>query len=170
MPQSDDIEVTVSGLDELGEQLEQLDLALQKRILFASLKSAGEVFLAPMKERCPVSVDAVAESTNTTRLVQGALRRDLKVRAKADRAAPTVYVGPGKDTFHVARWIENGFDLTTHGRKRQRRVIRHIKATPFIRPAFDANTEKAVEAFANALNDGLQAELGGKFTPVEGAA
>ena len=155
---AEDFEQVVSGIDELGTKLESLDLAIQKNILTQCLKASGEEYLKPMVERCPVSTEDVSDATHTTRLVPGALKRDLKVRLNLQGAAPAVFVGAGKKTFHVLRWIEYGYNLMTRGRKKSRKVIKHIPAKPFVRPAYDEATPAAVEAFANTLSAGIGAE------------
>jgi len=161
MPYADEeITIEVRGLDELGAQFESLDLAVQTHIMKHSLRTAGEVFIPELVARAPINTDGVTDESHTTRLIPGMLKASMRVAVnlQAD-AGPTAFAGPDKRTQHVMNWIENGFNLTTHGRKRKRKVIRHIPAHPVLRPVFDELSTAAIEAFATALADGINVEM-----------
>lgn len=167
----EEVVINVNGLDELGAQLESLDLAVQTRILEHALRYAGEVFVPELVVRAPINTDGVTDASHTTRLVPGMLKASMGVAVQmANEQGPTAFIGPDHRTAHVMNWIENGFNLTTHGSKSGRKVIRHIPANPVIRPVFDELSTQAIGAFGDALYEGVTAELASPSVPSAGGA
>jgi len=171
----EEITIEVQGLDELGKKLDSLSQAIQTRILRHALQFGGEVFVPELVARAPINTEGVTDATHTTRLVPGMLKFSMGVAINMQAPqGPTAFIGSDKRARHVLNWIENGFNLTTHGRRTkakknlatERKIIRHIPAHPILRPVFDELYTEAVMAFSAAITDGINVELG--TSPVAG--
>jgi HK97 gp10 family phage protein len=148
----------VEGLKELEELFNEIDPKKQKRIMNKALRAGGDVFKAAIIERAPERVDTGSGGDS---LPPGALKADITTRVGTDdEGLPAAIVKPGKYTWHVAMWIEYGWDLVRGGWSRVKsngkrrgpgRVIKHIEADPFLRPAYEASREAAVAAFAETF-------------------
>jgi HK97 gp10 family phage protein len=135
--------VTVTGLRELQKSLGDAGPTLMKRAIIRALDAGAEVFVDGAKARCPV----LAEETAARR--PGALRDSIKEFTTVDTRRQTgrVRVGPeysglgSQDPGVYGLFVEYG--------------AKHMKAEPFMRPAYDAGTQQAVSVFADEIRKGL---------------
>jgi hypothetical protein len=74
--------------------------------------------------------------------------------------APRVKVGSSKYTAHVSHWIEDGWTLTSHGKKHTGHAIRHIPGAHFMASASDETRDSASQALLDGLSAGLSNSLG----------
>lgn len=119
--------VSVEGGEELARRLSQLSESMSGAVLVeATLAGAG-----PIKETA--SQRAPRDEGRLSRSIDAEV-----VKAEPRRAA--VHVGPNRNAFY-GMFVELG--------------TRHIAAKPFLRPAFDMEKDKAVEAIADHLRTAL---------------
>ena len=116
-----------------------------------SLRAVGDLFQTAIIELAPEQSE-----TSHGDLPPGALKASIKARVhvSTDEGVTTgdvskVTIGPGRSTEYVANWVENGHA----GRRSATREgpARNVPAHPFVRPAFDANEDKAVDLYAETM-------------------
>lgn len=148
----DGVEITTQGFPELERTLEEMGHSLGEQICRKSLRAGGQLIKAAIAANAPVRPDLPAG----TALPPGALQSDVQVTVSKDKNLPdsfSAWIEPGKETIHVARWVEWGHRLV-RGKSRKGssvNVIGDVPAHPYIRPAFDANEELAFEAVAETV-------------------
>lgn len=132
----------IEGLKDLERMLEQLSKSMGKTVLRNALKKAGQ----------PI---ADAATANVARIDTGALRDSMAVSTKLkrsqkaggyrDRTAVNVFVGPEAKRAPHAHLVE--FGTGPRFQKKTGRYTGQMPAAPFMRPAFDATKEKALDIF-----------------------
>jgi len=138
-----------TGFEQLDDTLKSLIDQRGELILRKSLRAAGEVFQAAVTEAAPVRVKGSGGNAKNPAwsLPPGALKSDIHLSVgHDDQGNLRARVTPGKYTFPVARWVEYGHELYSHGKK-----VGEVEAHPFIRPAFEANSRAAEAAFAETF-------------------
>jgi len=150
----------IRGLRELDAKMAELGGAASKRIARKGLRAAGAVFLGAITDAAPER----PELPSGTALPIGALAADIGMRLGRDEAGlPAAIVSPGKATRHVANWVEYGHRLVRGGRNRKGRggpgrVVGNVPAHPFIRPAFEASADAAVDTFVTTVQEQIEVE------------
>jgi HK97 gp10 family phage protein len=139
-------EFKIKGLAETVKALEVLPDKLVKKALRKALQAGGEVLGNAVMERTPVDTGLLRESVG------------LAVTVHND-ASGEANVGFGRQDY-VARFVEFGHRIVGH-KPNKKDTGKHVPARPFIRPAFDASKDKAVETFADVIEEQVQT-LGGK--------
>lgn len=84
----------------------------------------------------------------------GTLKKSIiigTIKGKRDKNTVALYVGLMKRAFY-GKWIELGFIHFGKGKQT------HIAGRPFLRPAFDHNTQAVIDKFRERLIDGLNQE------------
>lgn len=139
----------------LDAMLSKLSTKLQSRVLKKALQAGGDVVLQSMKALAPERTDEKTPGGNS--LPPGILKEDLHVQVTVGTTSgASVKIGPTPITAHVARWQNNGFNLTTHGRKRGRKVIKAIPGKHFMEAAMDESGQKALDAMIGSIADALK--------------
>jgi len=138
----DFITTEVKGLSEVEAKLKGLSLKLATRSVRKAV-GAGLVVLADeVRSRTPVE----------TGLLKSSVAGTIRVSPKEGGAVGVVSFGP---QGYVARLVEFGHRTRakseTGKSKKSGAIIGHVPPHPFMRPAFDASKERAVEAFTNTL-------------------
>lgn len=147
----DDITIEIQGLDELAKKLDELPYKTAAKIMRPALQASGEVFRQAAAALAPVSPQAAHRNA-----VPGELRNSIiaKVRLGTDLDSNSVRIGPahekakytGKERTHspgvYGMFVEYG--------------TKKMSAHPFMRPAFEAAKERAVEAFVQVVRDLLE--------------
>ena len=82
----------------------------------------------------------------------------------------SVDVGPGEATSYVGRFIEDGHDIVTHGKKRNRRIVGHVEAKPWMQPAFEATAQEALDKISDVVAEGIDEELDSSTGELEESA
>ena len=150
-------ELHIQGLAELHKALQQLPEELEKKILRGALGAGARVMKKAAQERVPVK--------------SGALRKSVRVKTSARkgryRLKATIVAG-NKEAFY-AHMVEFGTarHMIRAGAKKallfggvMREQVEHPGADPhpFMRPALDASSEAAVQAFAEHVRQRLEKE------------
>jgi HK97 gp10 family phage protein len=149
---ADGLEITTTGFAEVERSLEEMGQSLGEQICRKALRAGGNVMKAAIAANAPVRPPL----PSGTALPPGALQSDITVIVSKD--APdsfSAWIEPGKETIHVARWVEWGHRLV-RGKTRKRKNLKgkeigDVVAHPYIRPAFDANEDLAFEAIAETV-------------------
>jgi HK97 gp10 family phage protein len=137
---SNSIEVEVKGLDDLETKLKELGDKLAKKHLRKALRAGGKVLQEAIVERAPVATGETPEGHDP-----GTLRDSVRPRISLSsvKEEGKVSIGPGKSGWY-GKFSEFG--------------TRNEPARPWIRPAFDSSAQSALDAFVDALKQGLQDE------------
>jgi hypothetical protein len=132
-----------------------------------ALIEGGRVFQAAVRSRAPVRLPFPSGSA----LPPGALAADIEIRfGRNDEGLPAAIIAPGKFTAHVARWVEYGHRQIRGGYNRiikvgkyagkqrgtGREVGEPVPEHPFIRPAYEAAREPAVQVTCDAIAKGVE--------------
>ena len=138
---------------ELDAALTALPRKLAGAAMRAALQAAGDVMLEAIEAHTPERTDE--ETPDSTSLGPGILKADMHTEIQVNsKFMPRVKVGPSSIAGHVARWQNNGYNLTTHRRSRAgRKVIRAIPGKHFLEAGFDESAETAVDVFCATLAD-----------------
>jgi hypothetical protein len=136
---------------ELDDLLAQLPEKVAKENLTAALQASGEVMQDAIRTVTPMAQEMPTPDSNA--LPPGILREDIQVDVNPSKQS--VHVGPTEIAGHVARWINNGWTLTTHGKKRWRKQIKDIPGKHFMEAGFDSGAEPALQAFIEKLREKL---------------
>jgi HK97 gp10 family phage protein len=143
---ADGIKVTVKvDLGGLDKKLMELEPKIQRKLMRTALKAVGVYWVEAVKSRAPVLIGDLKNSI---------ISRIRTRKSSRGTVVGEVQVGPGtapRTDDHqnsvgpsiYASWVE--FGLKTKDYPKQ----------PFMRPAFDATAEKAIELFADTLREGL---------------
>lgn len=155
------LDVKIKGWEELQKALDELPKKIEANIVKSALRQAVKVVALEAKRQVPVGT--------------GALRASIRygVDRKKETRMPFGYVkaGPseegdepkGKKTAFYAHMVEFGTQAHVIRAKNSRAlavgvdVVHHpgSKARPFMRPAFDATRQAALQAFANQVKKRL---------------
>jgi HK97 gp10 family phage protein len=157
-----DTNITIEGLGAVEEHLTKLSREASRKIARNALRKGGEA----MREAVTASAARLERSPyrgpNTSALPLGALKSDIRKGATTDEDGnPSEWIGPGKYTAHVARFVEYGHRQVKGGQSRLlksgktrgpgREAAAPAPAYPFIRPAYEATAERCVEIMADSL-------------------
>lgn len=170
---ADDITVKVN-IPDFKRQLLALGQRMEKNIVRRGVRAAGAVFVAEARRRAPV----LREPRRGR--VAGALQRAIRsVSRRSPRGVVKQFVGvratraqtkSGVDPFYwrflEGGWIPRGPGQRFKGGTRRRRLERgravaggaRRVAYPFLKPAFDAAGSRALNAFNQAVTDGIAKE------------
>lgn len=137
---SNTLEVEITGLDELEAKLKDIGDKLARKHLRKALRAGGKVLQEALVESAPVATGDTPAGHDP-----GTLRDSIRPRLgmSSIKEEGKVSVGPSKDAFW-GRFSEFG--------------TRHEPARPWIRSAFDSSAQVALNAFVDALKQGLQDE------------
>jgi HK97 gp10 family phage protein len=135
----------IEGLKELEAALMQLSKATGKTVLRNALKKAAAPIAEAAKENVPVDEGRLKESISVnTRLVKSQQPGGFR-----DRTAVNVHVGADAKNGPHAHLVEFGTKPRFH--KKSGKYVGMAPAQPFLRPAWDANKEKALKIFAEQV-------------------
>lgn len=126
----------VQGLRELEQALHALPDKIAKRLMTRAGRAAGALFKEQLQIRAP-------RSRFVANREHGPLHDHMRIKVSFQGGPNwmTVQIGPDKTVSYYARFYEYG--------------TIHQPARPFMRPAFDAQKQRAIEAFANSLRENL---------------
>jgi HK97 gp10 family phage protein len=149
---SDGIKVTVKlNLGGVNQKLLRLEPKIAQNVLGVALEAVGKMWIEAVKEKVPVLCGDLKNSiiSNVWTRSRGA--------GKKRRISGEVEVGPAfferTDEAHDA---ENSQGPGIYGMFVEFGLqTKNYPKEPFMRPAFDATTDKAINLFANTLRDSL---------------
>ncbi len=149
----DDISVSIDTA-QIEAALSALPERVSGRILKRALQDAASIVQESIAALAPQRTDEPTPSSNG--LPPGILRADIQTEVRiSGRDGAIAKIGPTDLTAHVARWIEKGFILTTHGRKRSRRQIKQIPGRHFMASGFDESAQSALDTLIESLRTAL---------------
>lgn len=150
-------ELQVKGLAELHKALQQVPEQLEKKVLRNALRAGANVMKKAAQDRVPVK--------------SGALRKSIKVKtsARKGRYRLKATISAGDEDAYYAHMVEFGTaaHIIKPAKKKSlffggvaREQVEHPGAAPhpFMRPALDAASEAAVNAFAESVRRRLGKE------------
>jgi HK97 gp10 family phage protein len=165
--------VKIEGLRELDAKLSEMKDSQIKRVIRHGLDAGGEVMRRAIAEAAPERPDLPSEDA----LPPGAMKQDIEVRRGRFEGLPAVFVGPGKYTRRQAGWVEYGHRLVRGGISKLAKTIfgnlkykgsgtevGEVKPHPFIRAAYEAFREEAVQVAV----DTMRGEVGLGAAPSSG--
>lgn len=154
--------VKIAGFAEMQAELKALGDAVRIGAVRDAAKEAAAVMRDEMRERAPVLDEKTAESTA---LAPGELKRGIGLWLRsAGEGLVMVIIGPRRGTGRAAHLVEYGHRLVKGGASRvgargaegPGREIGDVPAHPFLRPAFEASSQKVLDKFAEALRERLR--------------
>lgn len=162
----------IEGIEETVAMLETAPKNIVARGYLKALSAAGNVIADAVEVRTPRKL----EDTGGNSLDLGELRESLMVDVQLDSGfrGGSVDVGFGKNG-RVALWVEYGHRIVMHGvtsadrrngykgklllRVNPESFDSNVPAYPFMRPAFDASADAAIEAFSNSIQQTVAEEF-----------
>jgi len=163
------MDLRIAGLEQVQRALKELPAKVVVRSYAKALDRAAGVIAADVMARA----EGLPESGSDTRLSEHVI---TKVEVDTNKQGGVAAVGfdhsqdqrTGKPMDVIALQVEFGHRMLTHERK-QAGIGRvgdskldqsgRVKMHPFVRPAYEATKDKAVEVFGETLIDGLS-EIG----------
>jgi HK97 gp10 family phage protein len=147
----------VSGLKELSAALRELPLRIARNALRGSVAAAAAVIRTEARQRAPVSAGPNLPGDP----LPGTLKRAIYQKHIAEKSGAlmqTFYVGvrQGKKYRHLGKYGDRSQDayywrFVEFGTAK-------MAAHPFLRPAFEAKKQEALDALANYLAERLPEE------------
>jgi len=163
---ADEIVMRVEGLNELKRRFDALSQDMQRNVARAAVAASGKVIADEVRARAPVAEKAYWRRRGL-KVQGGTLQRAIaygrsRIESKFGVEVGRVFIRHGKraaergmDAFYAA-WVEFGHYVippkSFGGSLRQRRKVKalgsakFVPAHPFMRPAFAAARERALEA------------------------
>lgn len=169
-----------TNLPEFKRELQALGQRIERQIVKSAIRAAGRVFVAEAKRVAPVLDRAILTRKKTR--IPGALRSAIRVassrKSRKNHPVQSVFVKAtarqtkrGVDPFYwrflEAGWIPRGPGQRFKGGKRRRALEREralaagatkITKYAFLRPAFYAKKDQALDAFVKSMNEGIAKE------------
>jgi len=152
--------INISGIEETCAALDQLPKGIVVGGYAKALRKGISVIESAIEAKTPIQL----RNSGGDLVVEGG---ELKAAIKS-----TVDVDPGGKggdagiTFgnqtHIANFVEYGHRMVGH--KPGKKQVGQVPAHPFIRPAFDATAEKAIDVFAESLAETVENGDIGKVT------
>lgn len=157
-----DSTITITGLQETENMLATAPKNVVANSFLRALDAAGKVIEAEVWPRTPIELKA---AVNKAHGGKGALvgRLDNFIELDSQFRGGTIEIGFGP-LGHIALWVEYGHRQVTGGRltkegKGPGRLVGTVEPHPFMRPAFDASADAAIDAFASSLDASLREGL-----------
>jgi HK97 gp10 family phage protein len=157
-------------LSAFERDLTKLGVKVSATITARALRAGGEILAEAQRDHAPERTDGFPGGTS---LPPGALKADIQtiINIDGEKGVAQVIVGPGYDTDYVANWLEKGHDATGHGKyyinakgikkhHKHDEVLGFVEPHPFMKPAFDASAQAALDKAMDVMADGISEELG----------
>jgi len=147
--------ISVEGIEETCRYLEEVAETVAIRGYVAGLDAAGEVFESALWPRVPIDLGVL---DNAAHGGKGALAANLRrsVDVDAHGRGGIVDVGFGQ-LGHIALWVEFGHNqVLRQGIRGKAKILGFTPAHPFMRTAFDASKEQAIDAFIEGVKTALK--------------
>lgn len=148
----------IKGMAELHKALQELPVNIERNVLRGGLRAAGKVIADAARAQAPVHDGDLKKSIRVsmrTRSKAGWVNANVKAGDKVAYYAHMVEFGTAR------HWIrpKNRKSLFFAGLARQ--AVEHpgARPRPFMRPAFDAKAQTAIETMADYIRARLPREL-----------
>ena len=154
--------MTVTGLAEVQAMLRDAPRHIVAAGFARAGRAAADVFVAELEVRTPVRTEALWNDETFSEFKDqtgGDLKAALMSEVLLDSQFRGVHVavGFGKQG-HVANWVEYGHKMVTH--KPAKKEVGFVSAHPFMRPAFEAAGDRAIDAFVESLSEAVREQYG----------
>ena len=126
------VRMKVEGGDKLARKLQMLAEEVAREHMRECALAGAEVIRAEVATLAPHKTGTLA----------GDIQKEVK---KQTKSRVDVHIGPGKEGWY-GRLVEDGHAIVVAGKK-----VGDVPPHPFMRPAFDAKTDEAYDAFAAEL-------------------
>jgi len=126
------VRMKVEGGDKLARKLQMLAEEVAREHMRECALAGAEVIRA----------EAATLAPRKTGTLAGDIQKEVK---KQTKSRVDVHIGPGKEGWY-GRLVEDGHAIVVAGKK-----VGDVPPHPFMRPAFDAKTGEAYDAFAAEL-------------------
>jgi len=145
----------VEGIEETCDALTRLPGLMVAHCFQKALRSAAEVIVAEIQARTPIGDDI-------WNFDEPKLRDSLvtEITLDSEFRGGIAEIGFGKVGYR-ALWVEYGHEMVGH--RPDKKKLGFVDAHPFIRPAFDACENRAIDAFVDTFVQEMEAvktELG----------
>ena len=163
--------IEIRGLDELHRLMRELPEKIERNILRGGLRAAAKVVEDEARRLVPVAPPSGGNAKAygvAAGALRASIRTSMRVRTKAGWVNAQVKAGNKQAwyahlvEFGTARhWIKpkNRKSLFFAGLAREAVDHPGARPKPFMRPAFDANAQGAIEAMADYIRQRLPKEL-----------
>ena len=136
--------ITVTGIEEACAFLDSAPKIIVAQAFLRALEAAAKVDEAELWPRVPPDVEAALGRAHGGR---GMLVANLDHWIEMDSGSRGGHVSIGFGALgHIALWVEYGHSMKGH--KPKKTPLGMVPPHPFVRPAFSASVERALEAFA----------------------
>lgn len=140
-----DITVKIQGLEKLRETMQEAGPKLAKRCVRKGLKTGGQIFVDAAKSHAPVLQEGTPQRRPGE--LRDSIDMNIKLSTKEDRGV--AHIGPKKEKGKGSEqpgvygmFVEFG---SIHGAPQ-----------PYLRPAFAQAGDRALEAFADVMREGIE--------------
>lgn len=147
--------VKIVGLEQVQRFFEEAPKNLVLHGFIKALNAAAEVFAADLEVRAPIK-ESYTDAEGKVHTVDGGgildrgeLRENVMIALQLDSQfrGGNAQVGFGKKAGNVANWLEFGHRIVTHAGN----TVGFVDAEPFMRPSFEQNVDKALDAFVGSI-------------------
>ena len=168
-----DMTIEMDGFKELERQLGELEIVAQKRVLRQTARASSKPIEADLKQNIQkqnhVDTGNLLESVKTrVTFPQNTNYANVFASTGVFKNRKTMAASGKMDAPVYAYWLEYGTEAHALGKsakrkrgKYQNKGLMHpgIPAKPFIRPAFDSNTEQAISIQKKELSKAIDRAL-----------
>ncbi len=145
--------VSITGLEELNQRLDKMRNDLARRLLVEAMKKSLKGMLNRAESMVNIGkpVDLFGRPRKTGRLKGGF--KIIKVKDPDPYSLNVNLI----NTAYTARWVEYGHRLLRRDRngKKVPRKPGFVRARPFMRPAFEAHKQEAVDTLSKLIGAAL---------------
>lgn len=168
-------DIRVKGLKELQSFLDTLPAKIESNIMRGALRSAAKPMRDAAIQNCPTG-EPSESNKRKYRVYNGALRDSIRISGRIDKRAGTItakVVAGGKvrktgaDVFY-ANMVE--FGTRPHSTSKVDNGVQNhpgVHPRPFMRPAFDAESQSAVVAAGEYIKKRLSTKHGINTADIE---
>jgi len=172
----------IKGLAELGKFMQELPQKIERNVLRAALSAGAQVVKEAAKANCPVG-ETSSKNKRIYGGYAGALKKSIRVGSKINlrKGQVVAYVRAGgksrkstADTYYAhiieygavghrigSKKYNNRLYIEKYGRWVQGPVNHPgMKGKPYMRPALDAESERAILVIANFIRNRLEQKHG----------
>lgn len=151
-------DIQIQGLADLHRALQELPAKIEANVLRGGLRAGAKVIAEEARQQAPAQSGALRKSIRVSlrlRKAEGKVQAFVKAGNKQAWYANLVEFGTAR---HLIK-PKNRKSLFLAGLARE--VVDHpgAKPKPFMRPAFDAKAQAAIEAMAGYIRNRLPREL-----------
>jgi hypothetical protein len=142
----------------LDEALSKLSVKVQTKIVAGALNKGGAIATVAIKANAAASAKKNRQppTPKSNALPEEIMREDIHAVVKVSEGGASCKIGGTSLGEHVIRWQNNGWKLTSHGRKRNRRQIKVISARHFIEGGMDESKQEVLDTMIEAIEEGIR--------------